>query len=158
MPWILIRPFVELRPDMSNHKTRFFVDENLPAPTARCLQNIFRNAEFVASHENASLEGAKDIQLLGALSNQNFDVFITQDLKQMRITGERKALQRSGLSWIGIPHMERRAHGVQLLAFQVSILAPVVGLYLRQPPQQPMAYFLKEATVPEQLILREEII
>lgn len=134
----------------------FFIDENLPAPVAQCMHDIFRGVCFTASHQLRDLEGTRDIPLIERLGACGFGAFITQDLKQLRIPEERRALRNAGMSWIGLPHMERRARGTQLVALQTSILSPVIGSYLQHPPQRPTAYLLKEAATPEQLVLREE--
>lgn len=78
-------------------KSRFFIDENLPAPVARSLQDIFPSAKFVASHQLDELEGTKDVPLLRKLGEEGFSVFVTQDLKQMRLPDERHALRESGI-------------------------------------------------------------
>lgn len=118
---------------MSQHtvQQKFYIDENLPAPISTCLHALFRGAVFHSSHTVGTMDGTKDIPLLRYLAEEGYGYFITQDLKQMTIPQERNAVKASGMSWIGVPHMERQVKGRQLIAAQVAVLAPVVGQLLK---------------------------
>ena len=104
------------------------------------------------------MDGTKDIPLLHYLAEEGYGYFITQDLKQMTILQEREALKTSGMSWIGVPHMERQVKGKQLVAAQVAVLAPVVGRLLKEPLSRPTAYYLHEARSTKDLIRCSEAI
>lgn len=142
---------------MSNGtKPKFYVDENLPQPVAGCLQTLLRGAEFHNSHDVTGGDGTKDVDLMKRLREEHYDFFITQDLKQMTIPQERDAVREAGLSWIGVPHMERRVKGRELAAAQIAVLSPVAAHLLQQPPEHPMAYFLTEARSFEDVIRHSE--
>lgn len=139
-------------------KPKFYIDENFPAPLAGCLQALLRGAEFRSSHDTGSLDGLKDIPLLRHLNQQGYHFLVTQDLKQMTIPDERNAVRNSGISWIGVPHMERRVRGRQLIAAQIAILAPVAAHLIRHIPVQPTAFYLHEARHYDELVRHTETI
>lgn len=118
-----------------------FLDENLSPALTGPLSAVFRRGVTFRNAAQEHQGGVDDLDLIPYLGSRGFGLIVTQDRAQIDSnTRERDALRNAGLSWLGVP--PPTAKGVQLLAEQVSVVAPTVGAILLDWPTMPTVYRL----------------
>ncbi|MFS4506138.1 hypothetical protein ACMA46_07865 [Clavibacter sp. Sh2141] len=139
---------------MTRHDGRrmFFVDENLGESTAAALRILFRGSLFRTA-KNLQTRGLSDVNLLGRLSDEQFDGIITRDRKQLVHDDERVALRRAGLHWVGVDsfgsgrNAVSRMSPIRVRSATMATLTLGLPLVLETWADRPTAYHLASRSV-----------
>lgn len=118
---------------------KIFIDENLSPNLARPLAATYRRDRF-QTWVDLNLSGTDDLELFPLLADMDIEMIITKDRAQLEVDAERAGLAAAGLRWLGVPEIDES--GAVLIAQQLAVVVPAVGLVLRNWPTEPTAYRL----------------
>lgn len=118
---------------------KVFIDENLSPLISKPLSAIYRTDRFLTS-AGLKLSGMHDLEHFPTLSQFDVGMLVTKDRAQLEDDVERAGLAKAGLHWLGVPEISER--GTFLIAQQLAVAVPAVGLVLQDWPTVPTAFTL----------------
>lgn len=121
---------------------KFLFDENFPFGPWGRVANLFGSHHFgrVGSDIEA---GITDLEVFQQATADQYEVFVTGDIKQLFIPTERKACREAGLHWIGVP-MNPKSKGKSIAHGQVGKLLASMRLVVDH---------LEDSSTPQALLL-----
>lgn len=120
---------------------RFYLDENIPAPTSQALSAVHIDHVFVSAYDRPELLGADDLDLFPVLASEAFDAIVTKDYNQTSDAGERRSLWDNQLVWIG--HKMSSHAGTKGISLTIATVVAGLWFVLDDWPSEPWIFRLK---------------